>query len=207
MGCKVILIRHGLTYWNARKMMQGQVNIPLNDAGVRQARDLARQISPFPLDVCYASPLGRSLKTAQLALEDRNIPIIKDERLIEHGYGLLESTSYRRTPWFRLTSQAYNYECHPERYRAPIGGETFEDVYARARSFIDEVLLPEAERHDGILVAGHGGINCAIMGCLFDIPLKDFWSVKQANCGYTVIDVDNGTPAIEYSTPVEVNAR
>ena len=196
MGCKVILIRHGLTYWNARKMMQGQVNIPLNDVGVRQARGLARQISPFPLDVCYASPLGRSLKTAQLALEDRNIPIIKDERLIEHGYGLLESTSYRRTPWFRLTSQAYNYECRPERYRAPIGGETFEDVYARARSFIDEVLLPEAERHDGILVAGHGGINCAIMGC-----------VKQANCGYTVIDVDNGTPAIEYSTPVEVNAR
>ena len=71
MGCKVILIRHGLTYWNARKMMQGQVNIPLNDVGVRQARGLARQISPFPLDVCYASPLGRSLKTAQLECFDR----------------------------------------------------------------------------------------------------------------------------------------
>ena len=41
------------------------------------------------------------------------------------------------------------------------------------------------------------------MGRLLDIPLEDFWSVKQANCGYTALDEKDGSFQITYSTPVE----
>ena len=41
------------------------------------------------------------------------------------------------------------------------------------------------------------------MGRLLDIPLEDFWSVKQANCGSTVLDEKDGSFQITYSTPVE----
>ena len=203
MGCRVVLIRHGLTYWNVKKKMQGQVNIPLNQTGVQQAKQLSENLKDYHFDVCYSSPLDRAYMTARLALKDRDVPIHKDLRLVEHGYGLLESHSYRHWPWFRWTNEAYNYESHPERFHAPIGAETFDDVYARAQDFIDNVLIPESRQRDGILVAGHGGINCAIMGRLLDIPLEDFWSVKQANCGYTVLDEKNGSFQITYSTPVE----
>ena len=204
MGCRVVLIRHGLTYWNVKKKMQGQVNIPLNEVGMQQAKALADGLKDYHFDICFASPLDRACMTAKLALGNRNTPIHKDLRLVEQGYGLLEGHSYKRWPWFRWTNEAYNYESHPERYRAAIGGETFDELYARAQDFIDNALIPEAKRREGILVAGHGAINGAIMGRLFGIPLEDFWSVRQANCGYTVLDEKEGSFSVAYSTPVEL---
>lgn len=201
MPCTVVLARHGFTYWNARKKMQGQVNIPLNNEGRRQAHQLHDQLAGIDFDVCYSSPLVRAVETARIALDDPSVPIVKDERLLEHSYGLLEGRSYRHTPWFYLTNPANDYEHHPERYQAPIGGETFDQVYARARSFIDDVIVGASRNYDAMLVTAHGGINCAIIGLIKGIPLKDFWSVKQANCGYTVMEVDDGTITITYSTP------
>ena len=122
MGCRLVLIRHGLTYWNVKKKMQGQVNIPLNQTGIQQAKQLSESLKDYHFDVCYSSPLDRAYMTAKLALKDRDVPIHKDLRLVEHGYGLLESHSYKHWPWFRWTNEAYNYESHPERFHAPIGG-------------------------------------------------------------------------------------
>ncbi len=202
MSCTVVLARHGFTYWNAQMKMQGQVNIPLNDEGRRQALKLRHELEGTRFDVCYSSPLSRAVETAQIALGDGDVPIIKDERLLEHAYGLLEGHSYRHTPWYYLANPAYNYQHHPERYEAPIGGETFAQVYERAQSFIDDVILRASQDYGAMLVTAHGGINCAIIGLIEGIPLEDFWSVKQGNCGYTVMEVEDGHVTITYSTPI-----
>ena len=44
MGMTVYFLRHGQTAWNAEKRMQGQVNVPLNDEGRRQAREAAGRL-------------------------------------------------------------------------------------------------------------------------------------------------------------------
>lgn len=202
MTCTVVLARHGFTYWNAQRKMQGQVNIPLNDEGRLQAQKLHRDLEGMKFDVCYSSPLSRAVETARIALGNEGVPIIKDERLLEHAYGLLEGRSYRHTPWYYFLSPAYNYHYHPERYKAPIGGETFEQVYERAQSFLDDVILQSSQNYGAMLVTAHGGINCAIIGLIRRIPLEEFWSVKQGNCGYTVMQVENGHATITYSTPI-----
>ena len=33
MSCDIYFVRHGETYWNVERRMQGQVNIPLNERG------------------------------------------------------------------------------------------------------------------------------------------------------------------------------
>ncbi|MCH4084669.1 MAG: histidine phosphatase family protein [Olsenella sp.] len=181
--------------------MQGQVNIPLNDKGREQARELHKKLEGIKFDVCYSSPLTRAVETARIALGDKSVPIIKDERLLEHSYGLLEGHIYRHTPWYYLANPAYNYQHHPERYKAPIGGETFGQVYERAQSFIDDVIVRASQDYGAILVTAHGGINCAIIGLIKGIPLEEFWSVKQGNCGYTVMEVENGHVTVTYATP------
>ena len=42
---KLYLVRHGITDWNARKKIQGQVDIPLNEEGKRLARETAEGLS------------------------------------------------------------------------------------------------------------------------------------------------------------------
>ena len=61
---RLVLVRHGQTDHNREGRLQGQVNIPLNENGRRQAESLARTVAAFPPDVIVSSPLSRARATA-----------------------------------------------------------------------------------------------------------------------------------------------
>ena len=41
---KLYFVRHGETEWNVKKKIQGKTDIPLNENGIRQAKELACQL-------------------------------------------------------------------------------------------------------------------------------------------------------------------
>ena len=81
------IIRHGQTDWNVGHRLQGKTDIPLNENGRRMAREAAAKYRNTHFDVCYSSPLQRAFETARIVLEGRDVPIIRDERLSEMGFG------------------------------------------------------------------------------------------------------------------------
>lgn len=60
------LIRHGVTDWNYEYRAQGQVDIPLNDEGRRQAELLSKRMENEEWDYIYSSDLSRALETAEI---------------------------------------------------------------------------------------------------------------------------------------------
>ena len=58
------LVRHGETDWNARQIVQGTTDIPLNERGLEQAARARELMKNIPLDVIYSSPLVRAFRTA-----------------------------------------------------------------------------------------------------------------------------------------------
>ena len=52
-------LRHGLTDWNAKNVMQGRIDIPLNEEGIRMAQEAAVKYKEIPFDICFVSPLLR----------------------------------------------------------------------------------------------------------------------------------------------------
>lgn len=64
---KYILIRHGETDWNKEGKIQGQKDIPLNEVGEQQAKEVAQILKEtFHITTIYTSSLQRARKTAEI---------------------------------------------------------------------------------------------------------------------------------------------
>ena len=85
-----IFLRHGQTNWNLEGRFQGQTNIALNETGLEQARDAARQLKSHPIDRIVSSPLIRALKTAATVAEAAGLPVYVDSQLKERSFGAFD---------------------------------------------------------------------------------------------------------------------
>jgi probable phosphoglycerate mutase len=123
------LVRHGKTVWNEQQRIQGWGDSPLTDEGREQARRLGERIRALTLDVAHSSPSSRALTTARIALEQRPIPLVVDDRLRERGMGILEGVTLEQAR--ALHSGFANYETAP-------GGETVEALRHRLTSYLHD---------------------------------------------------------------------
>ena len=84
---EILLARHGETDWNIGRRVQGHTDIPLNAAGVDQARVLAEQLAAEPLTAVFSSDLSRALDTATAVAHAHGLEVTVDPRLREKNFG------------------------------------------------------------------------------------------------------------------------
>lgn len=65
---KLYVIRHGQTEWNVLKKMQGSLNIPLNERGMKQAQEIKSNLEDINFDIIFCSPLIRAKKQLKLLI-------------------------------------------------------------------------------------------------------------------------------------------
>ncbi|MCB4408119.1 histidine phosphatase family protein [Synechococcus sp. MU1642] len=195
-NARLILVRHGETDWNKAGRFQGQIDIPLNENGRRQAAAARDFLKDIPIDRAWSSTLSRPTETAQIILEaHRDVPLTQIDGLVEIGHGLWEGKleSEIRDGWSELLD---TWKRAPETVQMP-EGETIQDVWARSVRSWGEIageLKPEAT----VLVVAHDAVNKTILCDLLGLTPADIWAVKQGNGGVTVVDIaaDPGQPAV-----------
>jgi broad specificity phosphatase PhoE len=62
---RAVLVRHGETDFNAKRIFQGYGDIPLSDLGHRQATRVAERLTEMHVDVFYSSDILRTMQTAE----------------------------------------------------------------------------------------------------------------------------------------------
>ena len=174
----ILLIRHGETDWNRRRIFRGTVDVPLNDTGRAQARLLAEALKPRRIHAAYSSPLQRATETAQIALDGHHIDVQIDDRLQDFCYGewggLEEAEVAERRP-----DQFDLWMTHPEKARPP-GGSTLQEVHDAAFSAMEEI----AARHKGQTAAlfAHRVVNKVLVLAALGLGLERFPLIRQDNC-------------------------
>jgi broad specificity phosphatase PhoE len=123
-----VLSRHGESVLNTEDRVNGdpKVPAPLTDRGRHEAALLGVQIRGLPLDACLHTRFARTLETAQIALEGRDVPLVEEELLDDVRVGELEG-------WTLGEYRAWKRE-HTRADRFP-GGESLDDSarrYAKA---------------------------------------------------------------------------
>ncbi len=170
MTLEIILIRHGETQWNHQRRIQGQLDIPLNAVGQKQAAAVAKRLAQVPIVAVYTSDLQRASQTAAPIAAARGLVAQPDRRLRERHFGAFEGDFYDQVKQAspqrhqRLLSRDLAFDLH--------GGETIPVLHRR----VCEVLVELAARHaEGpVVVVTHGGVlDCAYRlatGLALDAP-------------------------------------
>ena len=190
---EVYFLRHGQTEWNRLRRIQGATEwTDLSDEGVHDAemaRDglLARGLS---FDRLYSSPYRRALHTAQVIGEGLGIEPVVDTRLREMSFGPYEGTPYGNDNFVDDNLRA----CfkNPDRYVAPKGAESFDDVAVRVKDFLDTELAPAVGHCERVLAVAHGCVLRTVLRLVEGRALSDFWKGEQPNCCAHVIAFSGG---------------
>ena len=164
------LVRHGQTDWNIGRIVMGQKDVPLNETGREQARNLKKQIENLHFDICYSSPLVRAKETAEIIC-DGKCAIICDPNLMERRSGKAEGKVVN--DWSKYDGDK----------TAESGGA----IVNRAMQFLETVRKTEYET---ILIVSHNGFLKNLRHCILrqegDV---DYGSASFPNCGYEKYEI------------------
>lgn len=151
----VLFTRHGQTDWNAKRLIQGHTDIPLNDTGREQARACGGLID-IPVDVICTSPLCRARETAQIIARQIGFagPIRVVDGLIERSFGSYEGTVFEPDRQIWQISSPFN------QGKIKLDVETLPDMFRRVESCLDQLCTEYAGQT--LLLVSHGGVAVAV---------------------------------------------
>ena len=192
-GPRMLLVRHGETEWNRQKRFQGQIDIPLNANGRRQAERAAAFLQTIRIDAAYSSSMLRPKETAELILQnhsDLDLALVNALQEISHGEweGKFEADIEAAYPGMLQAWQEA-----PETVQMP-GGENLGQVWRRAIAAWKEIVAAHSggDRLQTVMVTAHDAINKAILCHVVGCEPEAFWRFKQGNGAVSVIDYPDG---------------
>ncbi len=189
---KLYIIRHGETAWNRIRRLQGHQGPDLNEQGVKLAEITSDALKDVPFDICFSSPVIRTMHTARIILRDRDVPIVEEPRLIEIGFGIWEGKSVTKENREVPVPQFLDMKTDPFDYVPPEGGESVGDVVERMAAFYEELTAREDLASSTVLISTHG---CASRAFLYAAAGRqgDFWhGIVPANCAVSILEVKDG---------------
>ncbi len=200
-GLRLLLVRHGETEWNRQGRFQGRIDVPLNETGRKQARQVAEFLRQVPIDFAISSSMSRPRETAELILQHHpaiSLQVLDGLREISHGdwEGKLEAEIEHHFP-----GELYRWREHPTEVQMP-QGENLVQVWERAiaawESLVESAKANPAQPKIG-LVVGHDATNKVILCHIAGAGPEQFWSFKQGNGALSIIDYPavNGPPLLQ----------
>ncbi|MGO8791786.1 MAG: histidine phosphatase family protein, partial [Terriglobia bacterium] len=182
-------IRHGETEWNAEGRFCGRTDVPLSDAGRRQARLLALRAKSILIDGLYSSPLRRALETARIIGEVMGREPVVDERLTELNYGTWEGLTLEEIE--RTGPAIYQAWKRDPGSLAPPEGESGAQLVERVMPFLRDVALSHPAGN--VMVVCHKTV-CRLLACHFlGVPLSEYrQAVHMDNAALNTFEFQDG---------------
>jgi alpha-ribazole phosphatase len=183
---RLMVARHGQTSFNVEGRFTGQLDIPLDERGLRQAEALGQRLRETRLDAVVSSDLQRARATAQAIARHHGLPVEEDADLREIAFGAWEGHTYTEVV-ARDRALVARWEADPTR-DAPPGGETVTELHARVVRALDRWR----GRHPQgtVLWAVHGGVIEVLLCHVLKVALSRRWEFRHENASVTELEVN-----------------
>jgi len=199
---KLVFVRHGETENNKKGILQGHLDSPLNENGIKDAEDLASNLKKINFDVIISSNLLRAQQCSeQIAKYFPHLSIIKEPLLKEKFFGehqgkVLVDLGFKNNIYPEMVRHLY--ECNCE------GGETNEQLTQRIKVFLDNLI--EKHNNKKILIVTHGGVIMLALNHLFheEIKYKNAREHKNGYCSFLYLDDNKNVIDSKINVPCSV---
>ena len=187
---EIYLIRHAEAEGNCYRRIHGHYESLITPNGEKQIEALKRRFANVPIDVCYASDLYRTCRTAQAVFVPKKLPLHADARFRERALGRWEDTPFGQLEHFE--AEKMHQFSHDERRWLVEGAEPYDALVSRMM----EGLTQAAEENEGgtVAVFSHGCAIRAVQQTVQgsdDVPYCD-------NTAVSLFTYENGVWGIEY---------
>jgi broad specificity phosphatase PhoE len=183
---EIWLIRHGQTDWNLEGRLQGQLDVPLNETGMEQARALAETLKGKSFSAIYSSDLLRARQTVGIISDVLGLPVTFDRRLREIYQGEVEGMLFSDVI-LKFENALVDRTHDPVNSRLP-GGESVAELAARFRDCVDEIAA--GQHAYPVLVVAHGLAIATMLCQARGYPMESVHSHIQENATAEIIQWD-----------------
>ncbi|KAL7412572.1 histidine phosphatase superfamily [Mrakia frigida] len=202
----VTIVRHGQSLDNTAGIWAGWKDAPLSELGLKQANAVGGYFKEVKIDAIFASPLLRARWTGeQIHQQNQTVPhpeITISPLLREEFFGDYEGKN--------LTGNPISHSL--ERDFAFPGGESLNDVGARADEAIDQFILPyilntaTSSEQQHVIVTAHGIFNSELVGAFLRRRASGegtgWQPTGMTNTGWTRLEISINDPSHPSSSTV-----
>jgi alpha-ribazole phosphatase len=185
---KLLLIRHGTTKLHATDRFWGKTDMPLNDEGIKQAKQVKARLAKEKINAVFSSTLSRARSTAEIVAEGHKVKVIACDELRECDFGIIEGLPFKEIEQ-RYPALAKKLTDGPA-VDFP-GGESLKQLNARIKTFIKrlDTLKPD----DTAAIVSHGGPLRLLICNLLGIDIKHWQQFNISRASLSIIETYSQT--------------
>jgi alpha-ribazole phosphatase len=199
------LIRHGETEGAETKRYKGSIDVLLSQNGVKQMEEVSEYLfrsirnSPSPggtpglLDAVYCSDLSRAMRSAEIIGAPYPLDPIVVPALRERNFGVWEGMTFDEIR-ARYPDEFGAWAGNPLKF-SPMGGESTQEVTARAVGAIKEITSAHAGKQ--IAVISHGGVTRILLCHFLGVPLENIFRIDQDYAALNIIELWDQYPVVK----------
>lgn len=194
---KLLIIRHGQSEADLRKVHEGRADFSLTSHGIQQAEHLAVWVSShFKIDKIYSSTLIRAKQTAEILRRSNGCELIYTDELMEWNNGDIAGLTFEEAEikYPRIT----DLPIHSSVY----GQESLLEFRFRAERFLSE-LISENEEDATIAIVSHGKMIRELYMAFFEFSLKSNVYIHTGDTGVHYWVIHNNQKHVIWANHME----
>ena len=149
---RLLLVRHGESEGDVKKIHEGRADLPLTEKGFEQAKTTATFLkNNYNVSKVYTSTLSRAKDTAQYIAKECGVKLIEESLLMEFNNGQLAGLSYDDA------AEKYPEIGNLPVYEAVYGQESLMEFRQRADLILARIMF-ENKHDDTVVIVSHSAM-------------------------------------------------
>ena len=183
---QIVLIRPGSTDYDEQGRIQGTLDIPLNDQGLRDVERLIDAVRALGIETVYCGPGQSACQTAAAICEALDLKLKKLDTLqnIDHGLWqgmLIEEVKRKQPKVYRQWQEQPEIICPPE-------GEMLSEAQLRVQTAMAKLLKKYKQGTIALVVPEP--LASLVLGFVSNCEIGDLWKGGSACGKWEVISLE-----------------